>query len=192
MSSRASKSASGFGASASSAAPTWPTPSSRASILMPLKKWTPSRAERPRRFALTLLVVCATFARYPSALASDQVEPQILHLSKGDPAPYSGDLYPVDVSIRFALEVEGCMDRALLDLDHERAINAIALGKTQALAAAAADASANQIELLHGRLAEVSAWYRSPPVVAAVAAVITVAVLLTSTILVQATGEVVR
>lgn len=110
----------------------------------------------------------------------------------GETAPFDGDLYPTDVSIRFALEVEGCHQRAMLDLDHERALNAIALGKQQALAASAADANARQIELLHGQLSEARAWYRSPSFVATAAAVVTVAVLLTSTVLVQATGEVVR
>lgn len=113
-------------------------------------------------------------------------------LREGEAAPYTGDLYPVDVSVRFALEVEGCQERADAALDHARKIAEIELAKTRSLAQASTEASQQRIALLDAQLDDAQAWYRSTPFVATVAVVSTVAILLTSTVLVQATGEVRR
>lgn len=138
---------------------------------------------------MTLAVAFATFGACPSALAKD---PQIVHLAKDDPAPFTGDLYPVDLSIRFALAIEACDDRRKAALDHLSKLHDIELTRVQSLAQASADADARRVELLKAQLDESRAWYRSTPFVATVAVVSTVAILLTSTVLVQATGEVWR
>ena len=117
-------------------------------------------------------------------------EPTITSLAQGDPAPFDGDLYPVDVSIRWALEIEGCAERAALELDHEKQLHAIEIAKQRALAEANDRANKRRLELLQAELETTNAWYRSPVFVATAAATIAVAGLLISTILVQSTIEV--
>ena len=110
-------------------------------------------------------------------------------MRKGEPAPFTGDLYPVEVSVRFALEIDTCAERAEAALDHARKIHQIELVRVQGMAQASAEASQRRVELLNAQLVEANAWYRSTPFVATVAALSTVAILLTSTVLVQATAE---
>lgn len=122
-------------------------------------------------------------------MASDQSEPQITAINKGEPAPFDGDLYPIDVSIRFGLAVEHCLERSAAELDYQRKLTDIEIAKTQAIATASTDTDARRIQLLHAQLDEANAWYRSTPFVAAVTATITVAALLLSTVLIEATAE---
>jgi hypothetical protein len=117
-------------------------------------------------------------------------EPTITSLAQGDPAPFDGDLYPVDVSIRWALEIEGCAERAALDLDHEKQLHAIEIAKQLALAEANDLANKRRLELLQAELKTVNAWYRSPVFVAAVSATAATGVLIVAAVLVQSVIQV--
>ncbi len=148
-----------------------------------------------------LAAASAFFASCPSAYAqrialetipTSETEPEVTFLDKGDIAPFAGDLYPVGDSIRIALEVEGCAERARIDLDHAREIHQIEIARVQSLAEAAAVADRERVRLLSAEIDANRGWYRSPPFVAAVAVVSTVAVLYTAALLVQSTGEVWR
>lgn len=131
----------------------------------------------------------ATFARYPSACAT---EPQITELQEGEPAPFDGDLFPVDLSIRWAIEIEGCAERAARELDHLNKVHQLELKRLRGLAASDSRADQARVKFLTAELDKARAWYRSPEFVAVTAATVAVAVLLASTVLVQATGEVGR
>lgn len=93
-------------------------------------------------------------------------------------------------SVRFALEIEGCAERAAAELEHTKALYQIKLEKQRALTDADRKADRAELELLTAELAQARAWYRSPAFVATVAATVAIATLLASTILVQATAEV--
>jgi hypothetical protein len=125
----------------------------------------------------------------PTACAR-KVASGIVLVHKNEPAPFTGDLYPIDESVRFALEIERCGERARVDLDHAKRLHQVELARIQSMAQASAAADRKRVEVLTAQLQAAGAWYRSTPFVAAVAVVSTVAVLLVSTVLVQATAEV--
>ena len=116
----------------------------------------------------------------------------ITAVSKGEPAPFTGDLYPVADSVRMALEIDACDQRSKAALDQQRRLAQVEVERVRDLARASADANKRRVQLLTDQLDATRAWYRSTPFVAAVAVASTVAVLLTSTVLVQATAEVRR
>lgn len=147
------------------------------------------KRRRPSAYDLALLAGCAICALFPeTSKADDQITP----VAQGDPAPFAGDLYPVEISIRWALEIEGCAERAALELDHEMERHKLELQRRDALAANDAEANAHRVEVLTAELSEARAWYRSPVFVATLAATVAIGTLLLSTVLVQATGEVNR
>lgn len=111
-------------------------------------------------------------------------------MAAGEPAPFAGDLFPSDLSVRWAIELETCTERAAIELEHEKEKHALARARAQAHAVAGARADRQRVELLTRELEAARAWYRSPVFVAAVAATVAAAVLLSSTVLVQATAEV--
>jgi hypothetical protein len=133
-----------------------------------------------------------TFADCRSAFATPQNEPQITALSQGESAPFDGDLYPIDVSIRYALEIEGCAERALIDAKHAAKLHKVELQRLRGLAAADSRTDKQRIALLQSQLETERVWYRSPPFVATVSAVVSVAGLLVAAVLVQSTAEVRR
>ena len=164
----------------------WPTTSRTSNTAKPSAASTPAARRRSRRCAAILASACVTFVASPSA---SKDKPQITALSQGDSAPFAGDLYPIVDSIRFALEIEDCAERAAIDLDHAATLHRIELAKAETLAAAVADAGRRRSKLLRIQLAHARAWHRSPAFVAAASAAATVAILLTSTVLIQATAE---
>lgn len=170
----------------------WPTTSTERHSC----NWTPNSGSRLKTCAVILASVFCTCAASPGVSSNETELPlegianDIIALSQGEVAPFDGDLYPIDVSIRFGLEVEGCAERAAVELDHAKALYRIEIQRQIELAEADARADRARLELLTAELAEATAWYRSPAFVATIAASIAVATLLTSTILVQATGEV--
>lgn len=139
--------------------------------------------------AATLSVGLATFAACPNASAA---ELEITEIEQGEPAPFTGDLFPPRESIAWSLEIEGCYERAALELEHAKGKHDIALERVFDLAAADRQADQARIKLLTAELDEANAWYRSPAFVATVAAAVGAGLLLASTVLVQATAEVGR
>ena len=181
--------------SQSSGARTSLTKSSTTTIGVPLNRLAEASAKRRIRCGKILAVGCAICAALPTAYANKSESasaPAIVHLAINEPAPFAGDLYPVDDSIRMAIEVEGCKARSDAALDRARRLHDVELSRCKGMAQVSADADQRRIELLTAELEASRVWYRSAPFVAAVASVSTVAILLTSTILVQATGEVWR
>ena len=175
--------------------PKSPTPWPMTSIGMSWRALKPSNVSRPKRFAAVLASAFCTCAALPaSSNAATEPPPsntaEITTLAQGEPAPFAGDLYPVFDSVRFALEIEGCAERAAAELEHTKALYQIKLEKQRALTDADRKADRAELELLTAELAQARAWYRSPAFVATVAATVAIATLLASTILVQATAEV--
>lgn len=170
-------------------APSSPTRSSTKSTVSPCDVSMSDRGIGLKICAAILASVFATFADCPSASATTPSEPQITAVSEGEPAPFDGDLYPIDVSIRYALEIEGCSERAAADAEHASRLHKVELQRLRGLAAADSRADKQRIALLQSQLDTERAWYRSPTFVAAVSATVAVATLLVSTVLVQATGE---
>jgi hypothetical protein len=96
------------------------------------------------------------------------------------------------MSIRWALEIEGCAERAAADFDHARALAAVENAKQRAIFAAETKAQRKRLELVTRELDAARAWYRSPVVVATISATVSVAALLTAAYLVQSTVEAAR
>lgn len=134
--------------------------------------------------AVILAAGSATFADCPIAWSN---EPQVTAVEAGEPAPFAGDLYPVDVSVRWALEIEGCAERAALESRHVADRHAIELEKIAQIHAAEGRAAAARIRLLQDQIDADTAWYRSPAFVATAAASLAVATLLMSAFLLQST-----
>ena len=110
-------------------------------------------------------------------------------MREGEPAPFTGDLYPVEESVRMALEADTCAERAALNLQRLSDRHRVELEKLAAIQDATARSRELRIELLRNQLASETAWHRSPAFVASVSVVVSVAVLLTSAFLLQATAE---
>jgi hypothetical protein len=111
---------------------------------------------------------------------------------EGEPAPYTGDLYPIEASIKMALAIDTCRDRTDAKIQHLVQIQEVERRRLKELAVAESRADKQRIDLLQTKLDDAGAWYRSPPFVAAVSATVAVAALLASTVLVQSTAEVWR
>jgi len=170
----------------------WPTTSTERSSCA----WTPKNGSRLSLCAAILASAFCTCGASPNgssaatAPALENTRAEITTLDRGQPAPFAGDLYPVEDSVRFALEIEGCAERAAAELDYAKALYQIEIERQAGLAKADAKADRQRLELIAAELVEARAWYRSPAFVATVAASVAIATLLASTILVQATGEV--
>lgn len=102
-------------------------------------------------------------------------EPSVVHLGVGDVAPFDGDLFTVERSIRMGLRVEGCEEQTRLNLTRTTRIFEAELRYERQAAAARLDAQLARTEIVKLELDEALAWYRSPVVVATVAVVATLA-----------------
>jgi hypothetical protein len=159
------------------------------SIGAPSRSSTRINAPKLSTYAATLVSALSICAASRAAYA-DELE--ITTLEQGEPAPFTGDLFPPDLSVRWALEIEGCAQRAAIELEHAKLVQRVELARRDALAENSAKANRQRVELLTAELEAARAWYRSPIFVFTIGATVAVAVLLTSTVLVQATGEVTR
>lgn len=163
--------------------------SSTRNIGAPLSSSTKTSVERLMTCAAILASALSTCVVSQTAYAEGA---EIVTIQQGEPAPFTGDLFPPEMSVRWALEIEGCAQRAAIDLEHAQLVHRVELNRRDALAENSAKANRERVELLTAELEAARAWYRSPGFVGAAAATVAVAVLLASTVLVQATGEVGR
>ena len=143
---------------------------------------------RPMNFAATLLSASVFCAAYPTASAG---EPKITTVKQGEPAPFDGDLYPVEDSIRLALALDDADARCAATLNHLRELQRIELDTAEKVAISSAQANNERLDALEWQLAEANVWYRDPAFVAVVTATVTVAAMLAATVLIEATGRVV-
>jgi hypothetical protein len=101
-------------------------------------------------------------------------------LEKGTPAPYAGQLLTPDLAIELGVRASQCVARTQAEVDHAKALAGVQLGLCKQTAEVDAALHRDQLGLLHQELDAARAWYRSPEFVAAVAIVLTTAVLLTA------------
>jgi len=148
---------------------------------------TSGNAPKPMRCGPILVAVVLIYGASPIAYGTTL---EITTIKQGEPAPFSGDLFPPADSIRWALEIETCTERASVDFEHAERLHEVELERLRGLMNAEARADKQRIALLDAELEAARAWYRSPAFVAVVAATAGMAILLSSTILVQATAEV--
>lgn len=113
----------------------------------------------------------------PARGAADELpeELPIVYLEEGEPAPFDGDLFPPEKSIRIGLRLEGCQERAAIDLGHATRIFEIELKRESDKAVAKLEAEQARRQLIETELERARAWYRTPEFVASVAVVLTVA-----------------
>ncbi len=125
---------------------------------------------RDKKQAICCLILFAVFVSStacPSVVGAAD-EPKVIYLESGAVAPFSGDLFPPTRSVRLALELEMCMERAAIEIQYIKQIVEI---ETQAIREAAGvelTAEQDRLALFERRLAVVDAWYRTPVFVAAV------------------------
>ena len=96
-------------------------------------------------------------------------EPPITYLEKGDPAPFSGDLFPPEKSARLGLRIEHCQQMAAADIAKATRIFEVELKAEKDKLKAMLETERMHREVLERRIDELSAWYRSPEFVAIVA-----------------------
>lgn len=114
------------------------------------------------------------------------MEEPIIFLEEGEPAPFAGDLFPPEKSIRLGIRLETCQERLILDLSHAKQIFEIELRRCEDRAAARLNAANQRAEVYKRELEAAQAWYRSPPFIAGVAVVATVATILATAALADA------
>lgn len=134
-------------------------------------------------FVRTLAAGFAFFALLPNASGTGS---QITPINKGEPAPFTGDLFPVGDSIRYAMEIADCAERARLKIEHKDRLHSIQLTKVQALADAAVDAERQRADFAVRRLDEALVWYRSPTFVAVVSVATTIGLVMVTTAAIRA------
>ncbi len=126
----------------------------------------------------------------PSAaqtIRSEKPEPSPSQIEKGEPAPFDGILYTTVQALRISLREERCVQRAELDIATARKRHAIEIEAATAAAAIKAEANDARIALLERQLAEANPWHSSPPIVATVAATLTVAAVVLAVVIVHNT-----
>lgn len=94
-----------------------------------------------------------------------------IYLESGEPAPFSGDLWPAIRSLRLVMRSEICTKRSKLMLEHAKAIYEIELQYLQEQRDISDQANAERIEKL-------GVWYRQPWFIATVTALSVVAAML--------------
>lgn len=122
-------------------------------------------------------------------MRASAAEVQIEAVEKGDPAPFSGDLFPHGTSVRWALELAYCEQRGKLERDLVQKTSANDRDTYVRIAEAEALADKERIKILTGELEAARAWHKSPGFVASVAALISVGVLVTAAVIVSAIPE---
>lgn len=142
--------------------------------------------KRLKLCALTLLGACVSFGDCPNALADT---PMITTIKEGEAAPFDGDLYPIEDSIRMALALDDSEARCAAELNHLRELQRIEINTLQQVTDNRADADQERLEVLELQLEDRNAWYREPAFVATVATVVTVATMLAATVLIKSTVE---
>lgn len=148
-----------------------------------------SSAKRLKNYALILLGVSVSFVDCQSALAD---KPEITKVDEGQPAPFTGDLYPVEDSIRMGMALDDSDERCAAAAEHQEKLQRIEIEAVKKIAATTAMADRERLAVLERQLEEAEAWYRDPAFVATMTAVTTVAAMLVATVLIQSTAEVGR
>ncbi len=150
------------------------TKRSTTSIERRLLYWTKNSAAR--------LIVCALILGLgPSgshALASEVDE--VFYLERGDQAPFSGDLFPVRLSLSLGLQLERCEQQheAVVSRLTKLHTNDLALEKEKARIKT--EAANQRIAVLTRNMDEAKAFYRQPWFVASVSVFLTVAAVMST------------
>jgi hypothetical protein len=131
--------------------------------------------ERLTIYVVTLLLVLGFLRACPAGAQETPSDPPPVPLTKGEPAPFDGDLWSAVRSLRITLRAEACEERSELRLHHAARGFEIDLRFERRSAANRARADAERIEFLRDALVEATAWYTSPAFVAVVASVATLA-----------------
>lgn len=148
------------------------------------RRFPPSMTRRALNltlFVATLLSVSVIFAS--SAKGSEN---EITHVQEGEPAPFTGDLFPVEDSVKFAIKLETCEERAAIDSAHMKTIYDIELQREKDKREAMVEAEQKRTQLMRDQLAEANSWYRQPAFVAVVAVVATMTAVIGAAVLADA------
>lgn len=116
--------------------------------------------------------MCVTFAA--SSGLCQETERQIIYLEKDEKAPFAGDLFPPEESIRLALGLEKCKLQKDIEIEFLKTKHRLELGRAESISEAKAQGERERLELLEIEVSRANAWYRSPFFVATVTFVLTV------------------
>ncbi len=149
-----------------------------------LRRSTRDKQSKQSACAAILLLVCVGLSAWPARAESQN---RVTHLKAGEPAPFTGDLFPVETALRLGLKIERCSSEAGINLRHTQALHLNELKRCQDKGSISRESDKERIKILTAALEESTSWYRSPAFVATVSVAITVSAILTSAIILEKT-----
>lgn len=182
MSSRPLMPAKRLGWTPSIAVPTQQTMRPIAPTKSNLIRWTLDRNEKLTAFVAILLGAFVFSSACPARGAEPENpgEPPITYLEEGDAAPFAGDLFPPAKSTRLGIRLEGCQQKAALDLSHTTQIFENELQRERDKGAARLKAEHDRKLVWKAEAERAGAWYRSPEFIAPIAIAGTILVFVVS------------
>lgn len=137
------------------------------------------KLDKKEKLTICGAILLAALGFLPGSRASAQEtrsnDPPPIPLEQGEAAPYAGDLWSVNRSLRLIFRAEQCQQKAELELKHAVRKFEIELKYERDRADARADADTQRIQILAQALDEADPWWRSPAFVAALTSVVTLA-----------------
>ncbi len=98
-----------------------------------------------------------------------------MSIREGEYAPFDGDLFPPERSLRLGMRLEYCEEKATAKLTHATAVSDNELQRCRDKAEIRAQSAADRLAALQLRLDDSLAFYRHPAFVSFVAVVVTLA-----------------
>lgn len=141
--------------------------------------WSDSISARRLKRLVWLLILLLVLVGLPgSAEAKTEGDVVVVPLLEGEPAPFTGDLFPIRLALDFGLKLELCQERTAAEVSRLVRIHAIELQALEDKNQIREDANRAQIVALQNSIE--SQFYREPWFVATLSIVVTVGALLVS------------
>lgn len=162
-----------------------PTPQTMRPIVPTKSKSMRSALDRNEKLTAFVAILLGAFV-FSSACPAKGAEPEspgeppITYLEEGDAAPFAGDLFPPAKSTRLGIRLEGCQQKAALDLSHATQIFENELQRERDKGVARLDAERDRKLVWKAEAEKANAWYRSPEFIAPIAIAGTILVFVVS------------
>lgn len=151
--------------------------------------WNLDRNEKLTLCGIVLLGALAILlGSRANAQQTPSDDPPPIPLEAGEAAPYAGDLWSVNRSLRLIFRAEHCREKAELDLKYAVRQFEIDLKFEREKAANRAEADTQRLQILAQALDDASPWYREPWFVALVSSAATVGVIVLTALVLERVG----
>lgn len=135
---------------------------------------TRSHGSTPR-LRVPLAACVAILLLSPNTSTAQAEAEKVTPLLKGQSAPFTGQLLPVETAIRLGVKASQCNERTAAEVSRAVRLVGVDLDLSERKRAIEAEAAASRLELMRMEVDEAQRWYRAPVFVAGVSVLLTAA-----------------